>query len=120
MMAQQWQQPNHDQQQGQEPAKSGGVIAAIWNALNRDGTLAAAFRAGADEIAAAMRAFPESIHADVPGTILHPTQGEIGASREISIGRDPRLPSPSEIARGKQPYRPEQGHDHGQEHGNER
>ena len=51
----------------------------------------------------ALRAFPETIHVNEPGTILNPTQGEIAASR------NQKLPSPSEIAADKQPYRPEPG-----------
>ncbi len=91
----------------------GGLVARIWHAITKDGTLAAAGRQGADEIAMALRAFPETIHVDEPGTILNPTQGEIAARREE------RIPSPSEIARDKQPYRPEPGHDHGQDLGRE-
>jgi hypothetical protein len=87
-------------------AASLNPVARVWDAITRDGTLAAFGRQGADEIAQALRAFPETIHSDQPGTILNPTQGEIAASRET------KLPSPSEIARDKQPYRPEPGQDH--------
>ena len=59
----------------------------------------------------ALRAFPETIHVDEPGTILNPTQGEIAASR------NQKLHSPNEIAADKQPYRPEPGNDHGQDRG---
>lgn len=83
------------------------LAARVWDAVTRDGTLAAAVRQGADEIGMALKAFPETIHAEEPGTILNPTQGEIADRRT--------LPSPSEIAKDKQPYRPEQ--DHSQEHG---
>lgn len=82
------------------------AVNAIIEPITRDGTLAAFGRQGADEIAQALKAFPDSIHVDEPGTILNPTQGEIAAAR-----RDPKLPSPSDIARDKQPYRPEQDHD---------
>ncbi len=86
-----------------------GVIARISHAITKDGMLAAAFRQGATETAMALRAFPDTIHAEEPGTFLNPTQGEIADSRSQ------KLPSPSEIARdSKQPYRPEPGH--GQEH----
>ena len=87
-----------------------GVLEPITEPLTRDGTLAAFFRQGADELAQALKAFPESISVDEPGTILNPTQGEIAADRKT------KLPSPSEIARDskQQPYRPEPGHDHGQ------
>lgn len=86
------------------------AVNAIIEPITRDGTLAAFGRQGADELWAALRASPDTIHAEEPGTILNPTQGEIAASR--------KLPSPSEIARDKQPYRPEPGQDH--DHGRER
>jgi hypothetical protein len=41
------------------------------------GTLMAAGRQGADEIGQALKAFPDSIQVQEPGTILNPTQGEI-------------------------------------------
>lgn len=88
------------------------AVNAIIEPITRDGTVAAFMRQGADEIAQALRASPETIHADQPGTILNPTQGEIAASR------NPKLPSPSEIARDKRPYRPEPGQE--QDHGMER
>jgi hypothetical protein len=44
------------------------------------GTLMAAGRQGADEIGQALKAFPESIQVQEPGTILSPTQGEIAES----------------------------------------
>jgi hypothetical protein len=88
------------------------MVNAIIEPLTRDGTLAAAMRQGADEMAMALKAFPESIGVDEPGTILNPTQGEIASSR------NQRLPSPSEIAKDNKPYSPEQ--DHGQEHGHGR
>jgi hypothetical protein len=86
-----------------------GVIGRVTHAITKDGMLAAAFRQGADELAKALRAFPDTIHAEEPGTFLNPTQGE------IADNRNRKLPSPSEIAKDKQPHRPEQGqeHDHG-------
>lgn len=93
-------------------ASTAAVVTGILNAIMKDGTLAAAGRQGADELAMALRAFPESIHADEPGTILNPTQGEIAASR------NPNLPSPSDIAKDKHPYTVEHSQDHG--HGMDR
>jgi hypothetical protein len=88
-----------------------GVIARVSHAITKDGMLAAAFRQGATELATALRAFPDTIHAEEPGTFLNPTQGEIADSRSQ------KLPSPSEIAKDKQPHRAEpdrsQEHDHG-------
>lgn len=91
---------------GQSNIGTGGLIGAMfsatkstlssaWNAIARDGSLAAAGRQGADELGMALKAFPDSIQVDEPGTLWNPTQGEIAAAR------NPELPSPSEIARGK-------------------
>jgi hypothetical protein len=44
------------------------------------GALAAALRQGGKELGTALKPFPESIAVDEPGTILHPTQGEIAES----------------------------------------
>jgi hypothetical protein len=77
-------------------------VSGAWNALMRDGHIAAAARQGADEIGQALKAFPESIGVDEPGAVWNPTQGEIAADRKSD------MPSPSEIARNKTPYVPEQ------------
>lgn len=94
----------------QQDSNKPGLIARASHAITKDGMLAAAFRQGASELAMALRAFPETIHAEEPGTFLNPTQGEIAASREQ------KLPTPSEIAKDKQPHRAEpdrsQEHDH--------
>lgn len=81
-----------------------------------EGALAAAGRLGLDELAAALKAFPDSIQKEEIGTIGSPTQAEITNSRK------PRLPTPSEIARDKTPYKPEhgQGNDNNHDHGRER
>ena len=92
--------------------RSPSLVARIWEAITKDGHLAAAGRQGADELATALKAFPDSIGVDEPGTIWNPTQGEIAADRES------KLPSPSEIARNKQTYVPEQTQD--QDRGMER
>ncbi len=102
-------------------AVTGAAVANVWRALTRDGTLAAAWRQGADEVAVALRPFPESIQVDEPGTILNPTQGEIAASRKPLVQplrpANASLPTPSEIAKDKQPYVPEQTQEHGHERG---
>ena len=82
------------------------AVNAILEPITRDGTLAASFRQGADEMAIALKAFPDSIGVDEPGTILNPTQGEIAADRKV------KPPSPSEIAKDRSPYVPEQTQDH--------
>ncbi len=108
----------------EQEQQSGGVasiLAGLRSAVNsiiepitRDGTIPAFFRQGADEVAVALKAFPESISVDEPGTLGNPTQGEIAADRR------PKLPSPSEIAASRQPYRPEPGQDQDHGHGMER
>lgn len=101
--------------------KSG--LSSAWNAVTKDGTLAAAGRQGADELATALKAFPETIQAQTPGTILNPTQGEIAASRSTHGGVHGRgnggdgVRSPSEIAKDNRPYRPEPDQGHDQERG---
>jgi hypothetical protein len=99
-------------------------VASVFHAATRDGTLAAAFRQGASEIGQALKAFPDSIHVQEPGTILNPTPGEIASARESHApahaaspgavarenagtvhgpepARGPATPSPSDIARGQ-------------------
>lgn len=93
------------EQDAVQPTPTPSMLARMWNGLTRDGHLAAAGRQGADEIGQALKAFPDSIGVDEPGTVFNPTQGEIAADRE-----EP-LPSPSDIARNKQPYQMEQDHD---------
>jgi hypothetical protein len=108
-MADQQQQKQYpEQQQTRQALSVSSIIRDVKDSVLRDGMLLAAFRQGADEFAQALRAFPETIHAEVPGTLLNPTQGEIADDRKQ------KQPSPSEIARDKQPYRPQPGHDHDQ------
>lgn len=64
----------------QSAVKSG--LSSVYNAVTRDGTLAAAWRQGADEVGMALKAFPDSIQVEEPGTILNPTQGEIASARD--------------------------------------
>ena len=50
------------------------------------GALQAALRQGAKEVGAALKAFPDSISVDEPGTAFNPTQGEIAeANRGGSV-----------------------------------
>jgi hypothetical protein len=71
-------------------------VAHLWSKATKDGALAAAGRQGADEIGSALKAFPESIQSQEPGTIFNPTQGEIAASRKDSVFGHSHTP-PSEI-----------------------
>jgi hypothetical protein len=60
---------------------AGGVVAGMARALMKDGTIAAAMRQGADELGAALKAFPDSIQTYEMGTLWSPTPYEISKSR---------------------------------------
>jgi hypothetical protein len=103
--------------ESETPRNGGGLVSAIvervakvWNAVFEDGYLAAAGRQGAMELGVALKAFPDSISADEPGTLWNPTQGEIAADRKNSDME--RSPWPSEIA---QANRHLPSNDHGNE-----
>jgi hypothetical protein len=128
---------------GREPEMSGGgwiataampvlivasVISKMWDAVTRDGTVPAFFRQGADELGAALKAFPDSIQSPEAGTIWSPTQGEIAAERNpgrhtssyqsYSHSGSPPHPWPSEIAReNRLNPRDDHGHDQSQDFG---
>jgi hypothetical protein len=105
------------------------LVSKAWHGLTGDGVLAASARQGAGELSQALKAFPETISAQEPGTILNPTQGEIAASRSqsrpgLGFGQSsfststssasaPPRPWPSEIAQAhKHQASPSQGHSH--------
>lgn len=86
----------------QASSSGGGLVSAIaeglgkiWDAVTGDGYLAAMGRQGIDELGTALKAFPDSISVDEPGTLWNPTQGEIASDRADGVGRSPW---PSEIA----------------------
>ena len=95
-----------------EASRPSSLVAKVWDAITKDGHLAAAGRQGLDELGMALKAFPDSIGVDEPGAIWNPTQGEIAADRK------PKPPSPSEVAQDKHPYSPE--HSQGNENGHGR
>lgn len=76
----------------------GSAIGKVWNAIMADGTLAAAGRQGVDELALALKPFPDSIQTYEVGTLWSPTQSEIAAAREDGRHSGPPHPWPSEIA----------------------
>ena len=96
-----------------DAARPPSLVAKVWDAINKDGHLAAFARQGADEMAVALKAFPESISVDEPGALWNPTQGEIAADRKS------KPLSPSEVAKDKHPYSPEhsQGNGNDNDHG---
>jgi hypothetical protein len=76
----------------------GSAIGKVWKAIMADGTLAAAGRQGADELALALKPFPESIQTYEMGTLWSPTPSEIAADRDHGRLSGPPHPWPSEIA----------------------
>jgi hypothetical protein len=99
------------------------LVSKLWNGLTKDGTLAAFMRQGADELGAALKAFPDAIQTQESGTVFNPTQGEIASSRSrgkysgsyVSFSSNPH-PWPSEVAR-EQKHRPDTGKGHDRGHG---
>ena len=101
------------------------LVAKVWHGLTKDGTLAAFMRQGADELGAALKAFPDAIQTQETGTVWNPTQGEIASRRSpgnhsgnyISFSNHPH-PWPSEVARENR-HRPDtgKGRDHGHDAG---
>jgi hypothetical protein len=73
----------------------GTALGKVWNAITRDGHLAAAGRQGIDELGAALKPFPDSIQVHEVGTLWSPTQGEIAAGRQQ--GRQNGSPSWSSL-----------------------
>lgn len=119
-----------------EPSRGGGIIGVIlmpivavgkmigkaWDAITRDGMLAAAGRQGLDELGAALKPFPDSIQVHETGTIWNPTPGEVAAGRDL--GGHTRayssLAAPRSAEAGEQNGRrpgDEHGLDNGQDQG---
>lgn len=61
------------------------VISALQHAVMKDGFIAAAGRQGAGEVGHFLKAFPDSVQHDEPGTLWHPTQGEVAAARRDDV-----------------------------------
>ena len=81
-----------------------GGIGSVIGAVMEDGTIAAARAARRDsEFGMALKAFPDSIQVQEPGTIFNPTQGEIAEARR------PDVPLPGDLAQDNTPYMPDQG-----------
>ena len=119
-----------------------GTVSLLVQKATQDGHLAAAGRQGIDELGAALKAFPDAIQTQEPGTIFNPTQGEVAADRKAGgFGQNsgsgivggqhgvygpeherPASRTPSELAadRGKA-QGPELGHgqEHSKEHGHD-
>jgi hypothetical protein len=74
--------------------KAGNVVAAAYNAVMEGGEIQAAGLQGAHELGAALKAFPDSIQVNEPGTVFNPLY------RDRQSESSPSLPSPSDIADG--------------------
>ena len=106
--------------QPQEQPKESLLSRAV-QAVLKDGTLAAAWRQGLDEIGQALKAFPESIQVSEMGTIGSPTPAEISQQRGV-FSRDREQNNPSSLtdrARAAASNDPDSGQDHHQSHGRE-
>jgi hypothetical protein len=83
------------------------VVPAAYGAAMRDGAIDAFLRQGANEIGAALKAFPDAIQVDEPGAVFNPLYSDIAADKRAGLygsGHTPSagtdLPSPSAIAEG--------------------
>lgn len=82
-------------------AAIGSLIGGLYNAVMRGGEIQAAFRMGIDEIGQALKAFPDSVQARAePGGLFEPLHSDISAARDQYGPRD-SLPSPGDIANGR-------------------
>jgi hypothetical protein len=81
------------------------LLTGVYDALFRDGALAAAGRQGLKELGDAFGVMtPESIQVSEPGAVWNPLYSDIAADRRESLGAGQAapaatLPSPSEIGR---------------------
>ncbi|AGA31695.1 hypothetical protein [Singulisphaera acidiphila] len=85
-----------------------GVVANVYNAVKEGGQIQAAGRQGIDELGAALKAFPDAIQMDEPGTAFNPLyrnmEGEPPSPGVLVVAETAApLPSPSEIAQAEQP-----------------
>jgi len=102
------QNENQNQQQAQQQSS---ILASITepakaavDAVMKDGTLAAAFRQGAQEIYdGLLKPFPDVTSVREVGTVFSPTQGEVASARKED------QPSPSQIADNSKQNAPDHG-----------
>jgi hypothetical protein len=85
------------------------LVGKLWHNITADKHLAAFGRQGIDELGVALKAFPDAIQVQEPGTVWNPTQGEIAADRKpgfqssyyTSFSSSPPHPWPSEVNRDR-------------------
>jgi hypothetical protein len=99
-------------------ATMASIFTWAYQAVMRDGHVAAVTRQGADELGQALKAFPDSVQQPhEPGTLWNPTQGEVAADRSQSrqfrstygssaARSNDHSPGRGEIARDDRPYVP--------------
>jgi hypothetical protein len=63
----------------------GDVIATAYRAASRDGTIDAFLRQGANELGAALKAFPESLQVDEAGAVFSPLYSDIAADKREAM-----------------------------------
>lgn len=87
------------------------VVGKVYDAVMEGGQIQAAGRQGIDELSAALKAFPDAIQCEEPGTAFHPLYRNMPGE----------VPSPSEVASDPAPHLPpDHGNVHGPEMGQER
>jgi len=104
-----------------------GVVKAVAENAYLGGEVQAAFTQGANELGAALKAFPDSIQIDEPGTAFNPLyrdrDGDTPANpygyEQASAASMHGLPTPDQIANARADSEPsqDQGHEHGQDMG---
>jgi hypothetical protein len=70
------------------------VVPAAYGAAMRDGAIDAFLRQGANEIGAALKAFPDAIQVDEPGAVFNPLYSDIAADKRAGLYGSGLRPSP--------------------------
>jgi hypothetical protein len=102
-----------------------GVVRSVKENAYLGGELQAAFTQGANELGAALKAFPDSIQIDEPGTAFNPlyrdrdgdTPAHPYGNGQESAGGVHGVLSPDQIAEARSEPPQDQGLDHGQDMG---
>jgi hypothetical protein len=83
--------------------QAGSLVSTVYQASIRDGTVDAFLRQGANEIGAALKAFPDAVQVDEPGAVFNPLYSDIAADKRANAGgpqpmASAGLATPGEIA----------------------
>ena len=96
-------------------AAAEGILGRVYHAAMADGHLAAAGRQGVAELGAALKAFPDSIQVDEPGTIFNPLYRDIDSDQRANVhgpavgAAKTSLPPLSEIVKESGHHAPDSG-----------